>query len=245
MYYNTIHGHDNLCVVKKNTQRNIFRMEKETWHSLAKSRMKKLGITQEQLAEKLGVTQGAIGHWLNKRREPSMDIILGIMAALELKNMNIGVDGAIVSDHQNMELAAPDIHRIPVITYVQAGVWTEVSEIRECDGNMAFITTDLDLGERAFAIVIRGNSMEPEFTEGDLVLIDPDEPLHPGDFVVAKNGEEEATFKKYRPRGYGEDGQEIFELAPLNDDYPTMRSDRQHIQIIGTMVEHRRRRKRR
>jgi len=132
-----------------------------------------------------------------------------------------------------------------VISYVQAGVWTETSEIRECDGNMAYITTDLDLGQRAFAIVIRGNSMEPEFTEGDLVLIDPDEPLHPGDFVVAKNGEEEATFKKYRPRGYGEDGQEIFELAPLNDDYPTMRSDRQHIQIIGTMVEHRRRRKRR
>lgn len=147
--------------------------------------------------------------------------------------------------HQNMELASPDIHRIPVITYVQAGVWTETSEIRECDGNLAYITTDLDLGHRAFAIVIRGNSMEPEFTEGDLVLIDPDEPLHPGDFVVAKNGEEEATFKKYRPRGYGEDGQEIFELAPLNDDYPTMRSDRQHIQIIGTMVEHRRRRKRR
>ncbi|MEI4989899.1 LexA family protein [Aeromonas caviae] len=132
-----------------------------------------------------------------------------------------------------------------MISYVQAGVWTETSEIRECDGNMVYITTDLDLGQRAFAIVIRGNSMEPEFTEGDLVLIDPDEPLHPGDFVVAKNGEEEATFKKYRPRGYGEDGKEIFELAPLNDDYPTMRSDRQHIQIIGTMVEHRRRRRRR
>ncbi|MGL5041357.1 MAG: S24 family peptidase, partial [Aeromonas sp.] len=45
-------------------------------------------------------------------------------------------------------------------------------------------------------------------------------------------------------RGYGEDGQEVFELVPLNDDYPTMRSDRQPIQIIGSMVEHRRRRKR-
>ena len=145
----------------------------------------------------------------------------------------------------NMEMAQPDTHRIPVISYVQAGVWTAPNEIRECDGNMAYITTDLELGERAFAIVIRGNSMEPEFTEGDLVLIDPDEPLHPGDFVVAKNGEEEATFKKYRPRGYSEDGKEIFELAPLNDDYATMRSDRQPIQIIGTMVEHRRRRRRR
>ena len=145
----------------------------------------------------------------------------------------------------NMEMAQPDIHRIPVISYVQAGVWTAPNEIRECDGNMAYITTDLELGDRAFAIVIRGNSMEPEFTEGDLVLIDPDEPLHPGDCVVAKNGDEAATFKKYRPRGVGDDGREIFELVPLNDDYAPMRSDRQHIQIIGTMVEHRRRRKRR
>jgi len=70
MYYNTICSHDNLCVVKNNTQRNIFSMEKETWHSLAKSRMKKLGITQEQLAEKLGVTQGAIGHWLKNHGGP-------------------------------------------------------------------------------------------------------------------------------------------------------------------------------
>lgn len=228
----------------KNTKRNVLSMKKETWHSLAKSRMKTLGITQEQLAEKLGVTQGAIGHWLNKRREPAMDIILDIMAALDLKSINIGVDGVIVSEEPNMEFAAPDLHRIPVITYVQAGVWTAINEITAYDGNVSFITTDLVLGERAFAIVIRGNSMEPEFAEGDLVLIDPDEPLRPGDFVVAKNGEEEATFKKYRPRGVGDDGNEIFELAPLNDDYPTMRSDRQHIQIIGVMVEHRRRRKR-
>lgn len=147
--------------------------------------------------------------------------------------------------HQNMEIAQPDIHRLPVLSYVQAGVWTEPNEIREYDGNMAFITTDLELGERAFAIVIQGKSMEPEFVEGDMVLIDPDEPLHPGDFVVAKNGDEKATFKKYRPRGVGEDGTDIFELSPLNDDFPTLRSDRQHIQIIGTMVEHRRRRKRR
>ncbi|MFQ2587150.1 LexA family protein [Aeromonas caviae] len=245
MYYTTFCSHDNLCVASKNTQRNIFSMKNETWHGLAKSRMKKLGITQEQLAEKLGVTQGAIGHWLNKRREPSMDIILQIMAALELKNINIGVDGTIVDEHQNIEVAPQDTRRIPVLTYVQAGVWTETSEIRECDGNLIHITTDLELGDRAFAIELKGHSMEPEFVEGDVVLIDPDEHPHPGDFVVAKNGEEAATFKKYRPRGIGEDGQEVFELVPLNDDFPTMRSDRQHIQIIGTMVEHRRRRKRR
>lgn len=175
----------------------------------------------------------------------SPQLLSKIANALSVPIAELFSDSASTSPYQNMEIAPPDTRRIPVISNVQAGVWTASSEIRECDGNMAYITTDLELGQHAFAIVIQGNSMEPEFTEGDLVLIDPSEPIHPGDFVVAKNGEEETTFKKYRPRGIGDDGEEIFELIPLNDDYPAMRSDRQSIQIIGVMVEHRRRRKRR
>ncbi|MFM5853088.1 LexA family protein [Aeromonas veronii] len=207
---------------------------------------KSLGLTQVKLAQMLGIKAPSVVQWESDKTNLSGENLLNAAKLFGVTPDYILYGGEIEqSAAPNMEMAQPDIHRIPVISYVQAGVWTAPNEIRECDGNMAYITTDLELGDRAFAIVIRGNSMEPEFTEGDLVLIDPDEPLHPGDFVVAKNGEEEATFKKYRPRGYSEDGKEIFELAPLNDDYATMRSDRQPIQIIGTMVEHRRRRKRR
>lgn len=42
------------------------------WYDLAKSLMKSQGITQEQLAEHLGITKGAVSHWLNARREPSL-----------------------------------------------------------------------------------------------------------------------------------------------------------------------------
>lgn len=207
---------------------------------------KSLGLTQVKLAQMLGIKAPSVVQWESDKTNLSGENLLNAAKLFGVTPDYILYGGEIEqSAVPNMEMAQPDIHRIPVISYVQAGVWTAPNEIRECDGNMSYITTDLELGERAFAIVIRGNSMEPEFTEGDLVLIDPDEPLHPGDFVVAKNGEEEATFKKYRPRGYSEDGKEIFELAPLNDDYATMRSDRQPIQIIGTMVEHRRRRRRR
>ena len=202
-------------------------------------------MTINELATQVDSDVGNISRLERDIQGFSPQLLSKIADALSVPVAELFSDHQQQPQHQNMELAPPDIHRIPVITYVQAGVWTETSEIRECDGNMAYVTTDLDLGQRAFAIVIRGNSMEPEFTEGDLVLIDPDEPLHPGDFVVAKNGEEEATFKKYRPRGYKEDGSELFELKPLNDDYPTISSDREPIRIIGTMVEHRRRRKRR
>ena len=186
---------------------------------------KSLGLTQVKLAQMLGIKAPSVVQWESDKTNLSGENLLNAAKLFGVTPDYILYGGEIEqSAVPNMEMAQPDTHRIPVISYVQAGVWTAPNEIRECDGNMAYITTDLELGDRAFAIVIRGNSMEPEFTEGDLVLIDPDEPLHPGDFVVAKNGEEEATFKKYRPRGYSEDGKEIFELAPLNDDYATMRS---------------------
>ena len=40
--------------------------------------MKSKKITQEKLAEMLGVTQGAVGHWLSGRREPGMAMVMSI-----------------------------------------------------------------------------------------------------------------------------------------------------------------------
>lgn len=82
--------------------------------------------------------------------------------------------------------------------------------------------------------------MEPDFKEGDLLIVDPDEAPKAGDFVIAKNGSEEATFKKYRSRGEYDDGSPRFELVPLNDDHETLCTDHTPISIIGVVVEHHR-----
>lgn len=81
--------------------------------------------------------------------------------------------------------------------------------------------------------------MEPEFKEEDVIIIDPQVQPVAGEFVVAINGDYEATFKKYRPLEIDEYGRTQFELIPLNSDYPKMSSLKQQISIIGTMVEHR------
>ena len=135
--------------------------------------------------------------------------------------------------------------RIPIVSYVRAGHMAEAVNPYPAGDAEEWILTDLlELSAGAFALRIRGDSMLPEFREGDTVIIDPAIAPLPGDYVVAKNGDNEATFKKYRPRGINEHGDPVFELVPLNDDYPSMRSDRTPIRIIGTMVEHRRYRKR-
>ena len=139
----------------------------------------------------------------------------------------------------NVEPAPMGGVRIPVISHVQAGIWTEVIDNFQPGDADDWLVTDLDVSGSTFALEIKGDSMLPEFKPGDRVIIDPDVIPQPGDYVVAKNGDDGATFKKYRPRGLGADGQPVFELAPLNDDFPTLRSDVEPVRIIGTMVEHR------
>ena len=60
------------------------------WYELAKARMKELDLTQDVVAEKMGVTQGAVAHWLGGRREPSLDVIARLLSLLGLPPMSIG-----------------------------------------------------------------------------------------------------------------------------------------------------------
>ncbi len=152
--------------------------------------------------------------------------------------------GASVSSDQNVVPVSMGTRRIPLVSYVQAGTMTDIVDPYPIGAASDWLLTDLELGPNAFALTIKGDSMFPDFKEGDAIIVDPAVVPLPGDFVVAKNGENEATFKKYRPRGVNEAGQEVFELVPLNEDYPSMRSDLKPIKIIGTMVEHRRYRRR-
>lgn len=217
-------------------------------HSRIKSQRLVHGLTQESLAKKLGINRVSISQWERGDTSPKGNNLVRLAEILGVKpewllfgGDTVGGSGTNLAGYHNVEPAViPQGNRIPILSYVQAGNWREICEqATTFDGNVEYVTASVDIGPCGFGLWIRGHSMTPMFNEGDLVIIDPDEQPRPGDYVVAKNGSEEATFKKYRPRGIDESGQEVFELVPLNDDFPTMHSDRQHIEIIGVMVEHR------
>lgn len=140
----------------------------------------------------------------------------------------------------NVQRVPAGMRCYPVISLIQAGALTEISHPYEPGDGFDMEYGEDDASRWAFFLEIKGDSMLPEFRPGDRVLIDPEVCPSPGDFVAARNTQQEATFKKYRVRGISESGHEIFELVPLNDDYPVLRSDERHLKIIGTMIEHRR-----
>jgi len=68
-------------------------------------------------------------------------------------------------------------------------------------------------GAEAFALLVLGDSMLPEFAEGDVIVIEPEGLATDGSFVLAKH-DGEWIFRQLAAAGAG------WQLRPLNPRYP-------------------------
>lgn len=197
-------------------------------------------MTQAELAKKVGIGQSTIAE-LEKTGNGSSHVP-AMAAALKCSAIWLSKGDGRMDDgfDANVQQVALGMRPYPVISRIQAGALCEIATPYGPGDGFDVEFGDDDASQWSFFLEIEGDSMLPDFRPGDRVLIDPDVTPRPGDFVAARNTKQEATFKKYRVRGINESGQEVFELVPLNDDYPVMRSDERHLVVIGTMIEHRR-----
>ena len=105
-------------------------------------------------------------------------------------------------------------------------------------GSLEYILTDNEVSDFTFALRIEGDSMEPDFKAGDVIIVDPEVEPTPESLLWPR------TVGLKRPLKisaylHGSPGCQHFELVPLNDDYPIISSDHQPLTIIGVMIEHR------
>lgn len=135
-------------------------------------------------------------------------------------------------NHSNVAPGPATLHRVPLISNVQAGAWTEIIDNLQLGDAEAWIDITSRVGPNAFALRVIGNSMEKEFWEGEMIIVDPAREPASGDYVVAKINHDEATFKQLI-----RDGGSIY-LRPLNSAYPVIVvSPNKSFRIIGRVVE--------
>lgn len=180
---------------------------KMKWFDVAKIRMKESGITQETLAEHLGITKGAVSHWLNDRRKPDIEEIAKIMDILGMTEFVVNPDGTI-SEKDGVTRSVSYVGKkevkgsYPLISWVSAGCWLEAVEPYRKDDIDIWPETTVDASDSSFWLRVRGDSMTSPngFTvpEGMIILVDPEKEAISGKLVVAKlENENEATFKQY------------------------------------------------
>lgn len=209
------------------------------WYDLAKSRMKDMDINQEKLAEHLGVTKGAVSHWLNARREPGIEDIAKIMRFLGMREFLVNQDGTVSADGSisNVSGYTPYTpgHKYPVLSKVQAGAWAEACEPYTLKDIDLWLESDAHTQGDAFWLEVEGDSMTApmglSIPEGTFVLFDTGREAVNGNLVIAKLVDDnEATFKKLVI-----DGSQKY-LKGLNPQWP-MTPINGNCKIIGVAIE--------
>ncbi|WP_407201993.1 LexA family protein [Citrobacter werkmanii] len=172
--------------------------------------------SQKELGKFCGVSDVAVGYW-----EKDINVPGGESLAKLAKFFNTSIDYILYGTEFEGNLITK-MRRVPVISWVQAGQFTECKAAEVFNEVDKWVETSLRVGDSSFALEVKGDSMTnpnglPTIPEGATVIVDPDaEPFH-GKIVVARmDGTNEATVKKLVI-----DGPQKF-LVPLNPRYPNI-----------------------
>lgn len=115
-------------------------------------------------------------------------------------------------------VSGPDLRgKVPLISWVQAGQWCEISDQFPPGDAESWRETTAKVSSGAFALRIVGDSMEPAIPRGSVVIVDPAIDATNGRVVVVRqNGDSEATIKRLVIEGG------VRFLKPDNPRYPIM-----------------------
>lgn len=181
------------------------------------------GISQEEVAEHMGVSQSAVSTWVRGEKLPRMDKIDALADYFGVKRSDL-------MDESKTKQSR--IRLVPVLGIVAAG---EPIYVDENIDDYIDIQTSWD-GEY-FGLTITGTSMEPRMLPGDIVVVRRQDDVDDGSVAVVIEDGENATVKRVYKSEAG-----ITLVANNPSVYPTRFYSRKEIrslpvQIIGEVVE--------
>lgn len=153
-----------------------------------KSIRKRNFLNQTQFANRIGVTQGSVSQWENGLTRPNSEQLKAISVAF-----NISTDELLDQESPAIPISR---HALPILGSIACG--QRITPDTTPEGY-----TDIPDGVHAdFALRCKGDSMEPTFRDGDLVLIRQQPEVEPGQ-IAAININNETTLKHIYPQGNG------------------------------------------
>lgn len=185
------------------------------------------GMSQYDLAQKVGYEgRSAISKVENGERDISQSMIEKYATAL-------GVTPTYLLYGEEAKEAPTKNNKIPVFGMVAAGI--PISAIEDIIDYEEIDEQTANSGEY-FALKIKGDSMEPRMTSGDVVIVRSQSTIESGDIAIVLINGEEATCKKIKQTPEG------IMLISLNPAYEPMFYSKKQIKelpvrILGKVVE--------
>lgn len=175
---------------------------------------KRRGVPKEKTVS-ICVKLGCRPEWLETGNMPMVNdkkILSSLYSKPHLSVVDYSFD-------KNVETGPVVRGEVPLISWVQAGAWSDVVDNFASGDSEEFVPTTVPVKRHTYALRVQGDSMTnpngwPSFPEGMIIIVEPEFDHEPNDFVIVKNGANEATFKQLI-----KDGSDWL-LKPLNPRYP-------------------------
>ncbi len=211
----------------------------ETGRRIRELRVKN-GYTQKDLAERLYKSESAVRMWELGKSEPDIQSINSLAEIFNIDPSYLtGWDRPTILDiatpvGKREPINVPQALRIPVLGNVAAGIPLEaIEDIIDYEEIPEQMARD---GFEYFALQIKGQSMEPKISDGDVVIVRKQPDVDSGQIAIVCVNGDHATCKKVMKQPGG------ILLQPLNPTFtPTFYSNDDivniPITILGRVVE--------
>ncbi|EHT8053731.1 helix-turn-helix domain-containing protein [Staphylococcus pseudintermedius] len=190
---------------------------------------KKHDMEQIDLAKKLGrKSASSISEWEKGKYTPKMKT-LSELARL----FNVSINDLMEKDLSNAkpQIDTLPVTAIPVVAKISAGlpIYTEENIIE-----YTYIPSQMTKGgKELFGLKVSGDSMDKEFREGDVVVVEKDSVVENGQIGVVNVNGYNATVKRIR---YNEDKIILLPESNNSDHLPQVYTNDDEIKVVGKVV---------
>lgn len=223
---------------------------------------KKSGLTQKELAEKLGVRHNSISAWENEKNSIDVEVLFDIC---EILNVTINDMYGVSADSKLTQLEDQHINRYRQLTepgksfinksindllaYESEFIKTTSNNLLNLDqykktvpllgivsaGNGIenyFDKEDVEVEDDCqFALIVRGDSMDPAFHDGQIIGIKKQDSLENGEIGIVEWISEDGSRKAYLKKWYQMNGH--IKLVSLNKNYDDIIIEKGNVEVRG------------
>lgn len=203
---------------------------------------KQHGLSQVDLAKELSIAQNTLSQYELGKRQIDNELLYKLADYFGVSiDYLLGRDDAVTKNIAPAKMSHRGV-KIPVLGSVPAGVPIEaIEEVIDYEEIPEEWTAG---GKEFFGLVVKGDSMYPEYLDGDVLIVRRQSECETGDdCIVYVNGDYEATFKRVERTADGS-----LRIKPINPVYPPVTYSRAEIaslpiQIAGVVWELRRKKR--
>ena len=185
------------------------------------------GVTPYKVSKNTGVSQSTLSDWKRGISTPKQDKLKKIADYFHVPVSYF------YNDTENIQDSSKKGIKIPVLGRVAAGIPIEaIEDVLDFEE----ITPEMASKGEHFALQIKGDSMEPKISDGDVVIVRRQSDVDSGQIAIVMVNGDDATCKKYVKHDNG------ISLVSMNPAYSPMfytyeEVEKKPIIILGRVIE--------